>query len=156
MVGFILIVVLVMIGLMVFLIISVRNTPEDSESLQVDNMLGALMKHTTECASPAIPYYNNFEDLFKNCYENDNCNNLPSSACKYLNETLNPFLKDFMASEASVTAYELDFFVKDDEEQPSLLNIVKGNCTGKVSSAQRKINTGQEDLIVRIKLCQID
>jgi hypothetical protein len=50
-VGFVLIVVLVMIGLMIFLVISLRTSPESGESLEVSNMLNAIMKSTTKCAS---------------------------------------------------------------------------------------------------------
>ena len=69
MVGFILIVVLVVIGLMVFLILSVRNSPEPVNSLAVENMLASIMKHTTECAIVFEPQFDSFEDLFKSCYE---------------------------------------------------------------------------------------
>ena len=88
MVGFVLIVVLVIIGMMVFLIISLRDSGEVTDSLEVDNMIGAVMRHTTECAIVFEPQYDTFEDLFKSCYDNDKCDNLGVDACDYLNESL--------------------------------------------------------------------
>ena len=154
MVGFILIVVLVMIGMMVFLVISFRTSPDEIDSLEVSNMLSAIMTHTTECAIPAVPYYETFEDLFKSCYENDDCSGIGQSACDYLNETLIEVLEDLVASEATVSAYQFDFSVADDGGQEGLLKIVEGDCVGSVLGAQRKISAGSEDLIVRLKLCK--
>jgi len=153
MVGFILIVVLVMIGMMVFLVISLRDSPENKGSLEVGNILDAIMKHTTECAIVYEPDYDNFEDLFKSCHQGDVCNNLNESACDYLNESLQVVISDLMKSEASVSAYQLDFFVKDDEGQLGLLQISDGNCTGNVNSAQRNVVSNSDSLIIRMKMC---
>ena len=153
MVGFVLIVVLVMVGLMVFLIISVRNSPEPVNSLAIENMLDSIMKHTTECAIVFEPQFDNFEDLFKSCYEGDDCSNLDMSACDYLNESLRDVVGDLMDSEATVGAYQVDFFVRDGEGQQGLLRIVEGNCTGSSLAAQRSIVSGSESLVVRIRTC---
>jgi len=155
MVGFILIVVLVMIGLMVFLVISLKTSPDEADSLEVENMLGAIMSHTTECAIPSVPYYETFEDLFKSCYENDDCAGINQSACEYLNKTLQEMLRDLMATEAIVSAYQLDFSVAGDVRQEGLLRIFEGDCTGEVLGAQRKISAGAEDLIIRLKICRV-
>ena len=153
MVGFVLIVVLVMIGMMVFLVISLRDSPENKGSLEVGNILDAIMKHTTECAIVYEPDYDNFEDLFKSCHQGDVCNNLNESACDYLNESLQVVISDLMKSEASVSAYQLDFFVKDNEGQLGLLQISEGNCTGNVNSAQRNVVSNSDSLIIRMKMC---
>jgi len=154
MVGFILIVVLVMIGLMVFLVISLRTSPDKVDSLEVENMLNAIMGHTTECAIPSVPYYETFEDLFLSCYENDDCAGDVGSACDYLNETLRAILEDLMDTEATVDAYQFDFLVADDEGQEGLMRIFEGNCTGEVLGAQGRIDAGSEDLIIRLKICR--
>lgn len=151
-VGFVLIVVLVVVGLMVFLIISLRDAPENEGSLEVENMLDALMRHTTECAIVYEPDYDNFEDLFKSCHLKDNCKNLGRSACDYLNESLKSVVEAMMASEATLGAYELEFFVKDGE---GLLKISEGNCAGSVSSAQRSVVSGSDSLTIRMKLCSM-
>ena len=153
MVGFILIVVLVVIGLMVFLILSVRDSPDPVNSLVVENMLASIMRHTTECAIVFEPQFDSFEDLFKSCYERDDCSNLEQSACDYLNESLRDVVGALIESEATVDAYQVDFLVKDVSGQQGLLRIVEGNCTGPSLAAQRSILSGSESLVVRIKTC---
>ena len=59
-VGFVLIVVLVVVGMMVFLIISTRTSDDEVKSVEVGNMLDAIMKHTSECAVVYEPDYDNF------------------------------------------------------------------------------------------------
>ena len=149
-VGFVLIVVLVVVGLMVFLVISLRDSPVDDDSVVVANILNVVFRYTTECAIIYEPDYDNFEDLFKSCYSGDRCKNLGVSACDYLNESLSDVLGDLMASDASVGFYELDFFVDEGE---GLLRISDGNCSGSVSAAQRKVISGSDSLVIRMRVC---
>jgi hypothetical protein len=150
MVGFVLIVVLVIVGLMVFLVISVRDSPEAEGSIEVENILNAVMKHTTECAVVYEPDYDNFEDLFKSCYQGKQCSNLGVSACDYLNESLKSVLWDLMLSEAIVEAYQFDLFVSDGD---GLLRIFEGNCSGRLLGAQRSIISGSDSLVIRMEVC---
>jgi len=151
MVGFVLIVVLVVVGLMVFLVISLRDSSElNDDSVLVGDVLDAVMRHTTGCAIVYEPDYDSFEDLFKSCYLGDRCKNLEISACDYLNESLGSVLGDLMASDTYVDSYELDFFVSEGE---GLLRIFEGNCSGSVSGAQRKIISGSDSLVVRMRVC---
>lgn len=152
-VGFVLIVVLVVVGLMVFLIISGRDSGKDVKSVEVDNMLNALMRHTTDCAIVYEPDYDDFEDLFKSCHRGKKCSNLGEDACDYLNESLLAVLDGMFATEATIEAYQLDFFVKDGEGQSGYLRILEGNCTGSVISAQRSIVSHSDSLIIRMKVC---
>lgn len=149
-VGFVLIVVLVVVGLMVFLIISANDSSEVGGSVEVGYMLDAIMGHTTGCAIVYEPAYDDFEDLFKSCYSGDDCKNLGRSACDYLNESLADVVGAMIASEATVSAYEVDFFVKDGA---GLLKISDGECLGGVVSAQRSIVSDSDSLIVRMKIC---
>ena len=144
--GFVLIVGVVMIGMMVFLVISLKGGSENTESLEVGHMLDALMKHTTECAIVYEPDYDNFEDLFKSCHQGDQCSNLDRSACDYLNESLRAIIGDMMKSEAAIGFYQLDFSVKEEDGQQGLLQIAEGNCTGNVNGAQRSIVSYSESL----------
>lgn len=153
MVGFVLIVVIVVIGMMVFLIISLKNSPEAKNSVEVGNALSAIMKQTTGCAIVYVPNYDNFEDLFKDCYKDKMCSNLGISACKYLNKTLRVVVKDMMNTESGVNAYQVNFFSKDDSGRRGILTFHSGNCTGKVDAAQRSIMSGSESLVVQMKVC---
>lgn len=146
--GFVLIVVLVIVGMMVFLVISLRGHPESQNSVEAGYLLDAIMKQTTGCAIVYEPNYDTFEDLFKHCYEGDRCKNLDVSACDYLNDSLGDVLKTVFAYESDANAYQLDFF--DENNSEGILQIRGGNCTGDVVSAERKIN----ELKIRIKICK--
>ncbi|MCK4649922.1 hypothetical protein KAT36_01690 [Candidatus Pacearchaeota archaeon] len=153
-VGFVLIVVLVMVGLMVFLVISVRDVTETEDSLEVLNMIGVLMRTTSECAIVYEPDYDDFEDLFKSCHKNDRCSNLDRSACDYLNESFGDVVDALMRSEADVEAWDVEFFVKDGGEMLGFWDSESGNCTGRVEGAQRSIVSGGESLVVRMRVCR--
>jgi len=151
-VGFVLIVVLVVVGLMVYLVISLRDSPVDENSVGVGNILDVIMRYTTECAIVYEPDYDSFEDLFKSCYLGNRCKNLDVSACDYLNESLSSVIEDLMASDASIGFYELEFFVDEGE---NLLEIFEGNCSGNMYAAQRKIISGSESLVIRMRICAV-
>ncbi len=112
-VGFVLIVVMVMIAMMVFLIISVRDSGEGVSSAGVSNMLDVLLKTTSECAIVYEPDYDDLEDLAKSCFKGDSCVNLDRSACDYLNESLQDIVSSMVRSDASIVGWSVDFFERD-------------------------------------------
>ena len=136
---------------MVYLTISLRNSPENEKSPEVENALDALMKTTTDCAIIYEPEYDDFEDLFKSAYKGDTCFNLGQTALEYLNDTSRLVLASMMASEATVKAYELQFFEQDGAA--GILKFVTGSCSGNLNSAQRTIVSSPNNLIVKLKTC---
>ena len=162
MVGFALIVVVVVVGLMIFLIMSINNTPESGNSLEVDRMLSSIMRQTTDCAISFEPRFDNFEDLFKSCHQKKTCSNLDficpntgdmvsKSACDCLNESLIEVLDGMLNTEATISAYQIEFREKD--EPDGILKVFDGNCTGTISEAQRNVVSGSDSLIIRMKVC---
>ena len=155
-VGFVLIVVLVVIGLMVFLVIALRGGGEDLESVRVSNMLDVIMKSSTDCAIVYEPDYDDFEDLFKSCFKKKRCSNLGVDACKYLNESLSDVVESLIASEATINGWGIDFIESDDGGEVGIWRMIRwNNCSGKVSGAQRVIVSGGGNLIIRMKICEI-
>lgn len=155
-VGFVLIVVLVVVGLMVFLVISLRGGGEVSESVEVSNILNVVMKTTTECAIVYEPDYDDFEDLFKSCHKGKNCENLERDACDYLNESLRDLVEGVMVSEAGIAGWRIELIERDGNSEAGLLEIEDwGNCSGRVSAAQRNIVSGGDSLVVRMRVCMI-
>lgn len=152
-VGFVLIVVIVMIAMMVFLIISVRDSGEEVSSVGVSNMLDVLMRMTSDCAIVYEPDYDDFEDLFKSCYKGDSCINLDKSACDYLNESLRDIVSSVVRSDASIEGWSIDFSEKDDEGIRGIFRLEGGNCTNVASGAQRNVISGGDLLIVRMRIC---
>jgi hypothetical protein len=154
MVGFVLIVALVMVGLVVFLVISLRTSPDqDFSSQEVNNLLSSLMEHTTDCAIVYEPDYDNFADLIKSCSEEKTCSNLNLGACEYLNNTLSELMGTLLETDASVSAYQLDISETYDESAEDLLNILNGNCTGKTLGSQKSISLNDKKIDVRLILC---
>ncbi len=151
-VGFVLIVVLVMVGLMVFLIISVRDSGNEGESVEASNMLDVLMRSTTDCAIVYYPDYDDFEKLFKSAYKEDSCANLNMSARDYLNESLRDVISSMVRSDGPVGAWEAEFSVRGGE---GILKWSEGNCTGNFNGAQRTILSDRISLLVRLRICVI-
>ena len=161
MVGFVLIVVLVVIALMVFLVISVRKSASEDDSLQsleVENMLNVLMSSTTECAIVFEPEYDSIEDLIKSCYKNQECRNLDKMACDYLDENLNEVMLELINTESTINAYELEIFRKNsgggaENSEKEILKISKNQCSGRVMGSQRNIAIDTGSIIVRLRFC---
>src|SRR3989344_5093535 len=150
MVGFVLIIAVVVVALMIFLVISIKKGPTETSSLEVDNLLGSVMKYTTKCAVNFEPQYDDVEDLFKSCYKGDQCKNLGKDSCIYLKESLDEILRGVM--DPTVESYRLEFYSKEVEGNRDILSF--GECKGgKVNSALRVLVLGSNSLGVRLKLC---
>jgi hypothetical protein len=156
MVGFVLIVAIVMVGLMVFLVISLRDTGNEVVSVEAGHLLNSLMKSTSECVPVFEPQYDDVEDLFKSCHRGVRCKNLAKDSCEYLEEELERIVKELLKTENTVGAYELEFFEKEAPSQ-KLLKISEGKCpeNGVVSSAQKSIVSGSRSLIVGMRFCKL-
>lgn len=151
MVGFVLIVVVVVVGLMIYLVISLGGGDTGERiSVRAENVLDSVMKMTTECAPIFEPDYDNYEELFGSCYANVNCPNLNKGACDYLNESLSKVLEEIMKSEGWINYYKFELFVKNGN---GLLEIKQGNCTGTITGAQRQTSKNSQIIIARITLC---
>ena len=142
-IGFVLIVVLVIVGLMVFLVISLRGDKEVQGNIELENLLGSFMRYTSDCI---VSYeYKNVRKLVRSCYEGDDCVNLNKDSCDYMETELTSVLSDLFETEASASSYSLDIFVKEGER---ILLIDSGNCNGTVNSVQETISTNSEEKVV--------
>jgi hypothetical protein len=152
--GFVLIVVVVVIGLVVYLGITLRSNSLNEDSAEVDAILDSLLKHTTECAVTYVPNYEDFRGLFKSAYEKKFCSNLNDKpAIEYLNESLKEVLSVAFSSESSISGYEIQFFVKEPPE--GILQIKSGNVTRNQESAISTIASGSKELAVTLKIYRI-
>jgi len=149
-VGFVLIVVVVVVAMMIFLVFSLRDSGGDDESLELSNMISAMMRGTTGCAVVYEPNYDSYEDLFKSCYKGKSCSNLGREACDYLNESFGGMLDGLMRSEGDVGGYHVDFFVKGGA---GLMSWVGGNCSSFREGAQKTFISSSSSLVVRIRVC---
>lgn len=154
MIGFILIVVLVVIGLMVFIVISLKNQEEPNDSLQIKNLLSSILKYTTTCAIVYEPDYDNVRALIKSCYSGDRCKNLDKDACDYLNSTMNSILGDLMKTEAGFNAYKLEVFEeKEGVETDRMISVIDGKCNGTIDGAFESIKVDARKVRIGLEVC---
>jgi hypothetical protein len=154
MIGFVLIVVIVIIGLLVFLIFSVKqhNIPENDIA---NNILSSIMKTTTRCAIVYEPDYDDIRDLFKSCYDSRQCSNTMEMSCDVLEDSLTSMLNEVLVLEPTITAYQLDLFESDSEGTINRLHLINGQCNGTVYGSEPhsiRISSSQ-DLIVTLRIC---
>ncbi len=153
-VGFVLIVALVVVGLMVFLVITLRDTPTEKNSVEVENLLDTLMKKTTGCAISFEPQYENFQDLFKSCYKGKTCTNIEENTCQYLEKELEKTIGMLLETEATISSYQLDFLERENDGEKGILRVSEGGCNQTVSTTQKTIISGSDKLVIRMKVCK--
>ena len=150
-VGFVLIVVVVIIGMVVYLGITLRSNPVQEDSIQVSAILDAFLLQTSDCAIVYVPDYSDFEDLMKSAYKGDSCSNLNKKVLTYLNETVKDVLGAMIDTEGGrITAYELSLF---EEEGVGIFQYFDGECSGQINSARRSIISEGKKLIVQLRVC---
>jgi len=154
MVGFVLIVVLVVVGLMIFLVISATKPKQNLENVEAENLLSSVLKYTTDCAIVYEPNYDSIRDLIGSCYENKNCENLGVSACEHLNFSLAEIMENLIETQSAVSAYKLEIVDENGEfisEQIKTLNY--GNCYGAIYGAQELVLADNEKIFVKLEIC---
>jgi hypothetical protein len=150
-VGFVLIVVVVMVAVMVFFAISIRDSGEEiSDDLEISNLIDSVLHVTSECAIVYEPDYDDYEELLKSCYRGKRCKNLDIDSCEYLNESLNEILLKVIGSESNLAGYSVSFFAKGGED---LMGWNYGHCSTYSSGAQKSIVSTSDTLVLRFRVC---
>jgi hypothetical protein len=135
MVGFVLIVVIVIIGVFIFLIFSMGQN-KIKETDIANNILYSLLRTTVDCSlvdtSKGNVKFLDMRELFKISYEDKMCSNNQRLAFDVLNETLTEILDEILVLEPTISAYQLDFIHSDAQGTINLLRILKGSCNGTI------------------------
>ena len=154
MVGFVLIVLIVIIGLLVFLIYAIKQNDVRENDI-ANNILSSILRTTTECALVYEPDYDDVRDLFRSCYDSRRCGNSMRMACDVLEDSLVEMLDEVLILEPTISAYQLDYMHSDSVGDESLMHLVRGDCNGTVfGSEPHSIRiSSEEDLIVMLKIC---
>jgi hypothetical protein len=156
MAGFILIVVMVVVGLMVFLVISLKKPQAEVESEQATNILSSILRTTSNCIVNE-PDRESVRDLFRRCYDGRDCANFNVKACSYLNKTVSDLLKTAVATEPTIEAYELTAYWEDGEDAkiPLEIRIINGYCNSSrsVKGAMESISAESGNLNIYFKFC---
>ncbi len=154
MIGFALIVIIVVVALMIFLVIQIRNPVRETKSSNVQNLLTSVLKQKTNCVV-SEPYYETVRELIRSCYENRDCKNLNQKSCEYLNSTLSEMMEDLSASDATISAYEVEIVWEDSEQETRqrLVKFFNGQCSGGVGGGSEFIDTSDGMIKIFLKLC---
>lgn len=153
MVGFILIILLVVIISLVFLGIWLRSPGEGNESERVYSLIDTIMSYTTGCAIVYEPDYDSVSDLIIHAKEGKRCSNLGVSCEDYLNMTLRSIMKDLIATEASISGYEVDIYTGEEGvRQGEVLYFGEGNVSGGGAYGVDMIRSRNENIYFKLKL----
>jgi predicted enzyme involved in methoxymalonyl-ACP biosynthesis len=154
-VGFILIVVLVVLGLMFFMI---HNLTKETEIINNDiilgNLLSTVMHYTTGCSID-----NNKQEvsgMFRACFLGDSCDNQEKGSCEYLNGELTSILESIFSTESKTEGLILDFYSSNDYGVVGVQGfetIAVGNCNGTSFRAFEEEIAGLDDVYVILKAC---
>lgn len=145
--GFVIIVVMVVVGLLIFLVMSVRNNEVKDTSELVTSLLTSMIKHTTECVIRE-PNPANIGELIARVYtESPSCLNTKQDARAYLVETIEDLMDGVLAGESRINAYQIE--IKDSEGEP-IVRIGKGSCEGRVAKGE---SVGLGKLSVEMVAC---
>jgi hypothetical protein len=160
--GFVIIVVLVIIALMVFVVISLRQAPKVSLSATAENALSSVLGYTTTCVV-SQPYVASVRDLVRACFENRKCGNSNEMVCDYLNETLDEILPTILLNpqvSGTISAYEFRLdWDSGDEMEPvqNRIKLTRGLCNQSssiVTAAEDMVSLGDSGTMdINLKIC---
>jgi hypothetical protein len=155
MVGFVLIVVLVIIGGLILFLINIKKESAETPSEDLYNFLSSSLTYTTDCAPVIVPQYSSLADLVSGCFTGETCENIKKDSCSYLNETLNRILQDFIKTRNDISGYRLDIFYNSSTGNKDVISPFEyGDCsTSKVLKAEEKVNSRNTDITLRFRTC---
>ena len=154
-VGFALIVVLVVVGLMLFLIYSFgseKGLKEDDPYL--GNLMSSIMHFTTTCSIDSSDQ--TILDLFTNCYNGEDCDNDVRPVCDVLMAELGLILNASFRTESLAEGMVVEFYVDDGVMVNPVHNFNKvtvGNCTGSYFKAFEQALLTVEDVYILPSSC---
>jgi hypothetical protein len=154
-VGFVLIVVLVVIGLMFFLLYSFKADGDlKDDDLVLGNLMSSIMHYTTSCSVDGSDQ--TVLDLFANCYNGDGCDNKEETSCDLLNSELGFILEAAYKTEGSVNGLSFDFYMDDELGIRGVQGFEKlfvGNCTGDYYRSFEQPVGSLDDVYVLLSAC---
>ncbi len=147
--GFVLIVLIVSIIGVIFLSLTIgRGEFNKQTSIEISNLLGASMYHTTDCAINYVPQYRELQDLVKECYKDKSGNYRECLGGRNVCEVLEYEFKNIIdkglevSDESPNKAYKLDIYYSYDDDanaREEILSFENGNfenCSSVVGGNQ--------------------
>lgn len=153
MIGFVLIVVIVVVVALILMGLTLRKSPGDKNSREIENFLEASMLTTTDCAINFAPQYDSMQDLIKSCYENRNCEDGRNS-CFVLNSSLSKMINNAfpMGEGSQYKEYNLIIsYSTNNSMENTILILGKQNCSE--TGALKMIPAYPGEIVVELDLC---
>jgi hypothetical protein len=164
-VGFVLIILIFVIGTVIFLGFQLRKTnPNIATDAEITNFLTASAEYTSECYLNAIPEYRTLKQLESDCFSRNfeaiKCPN-GLNPCDMLNKTYGSMLSNFRPGGRIISYYKLDFYLqKKDSDETAFFGptIVSGSLAGCLTKRGAKtfIEAGEDSLVAEITVCEKD
>ena len=154
-VGFILIVVLVVLGLMFFMIHSItKETEVINDDIVLGNLLSSIMHYTTDCSIDNTKQ--TITGMFRACFLGDSCGNQEKGSCEYLEGELTSLLETTFLTESNTEGLILDFYSSNEYGITGIQGfetVEIGNCNGTYFRAFEEEIAGLDDVYVMLKAC---
>ena len=154
-VGFVLIVVLVVIGLMFSLIYSFSDKDEIKEDdISLGNLMSSILDYTTDCSVDGEKQ--TVLDLLTNCESGKGCDNDERTSCELLQEELELIIAATYQTESSVDGVTFDYYIDKDGLILGIQSFEKisvGNCTTSYLKSFEQPIGGVDDAYVLISVC---
>jgi hypothetical protein len=130
-VGFVLIVVLVVVGLMIFLVYSFTSDRSEirGNDIVLGNLMSSMVRYTTNCTLQGEKQ--NIQDLFEMCYDGDLCDLDTRDSCIILESYLSDILDAAYSTESRINGMSVEFYTDDMgviEPVGSFSTVSVGNC----------------------------
>ena len=131
-VGFVLIVVLVVVGLMIFLVYSFTSDRSEirGNDIVLGNLMSSMVRYTTNCTLQGEKQ--NIQDLFEMCHNGDLCDLDTRDSCIILESYLSVILDAAYSTESRINGMSVEFYTDDMgaiEPVRSFSTVPVGNCS---------------------------
>lgn len=158
-VGFVLIVIIVLVGGMIFLGFSIgKGTVSKQKSIEIANFLEASLWKTTNCSINSG--YVNIEELIKYCYNRQACSDNTDSCEAAKSEYMDLIAKSFNIGENSPNkAYNLSIYYISNSTYENILDLNEGefkNCSSKPGASSSFVENSFSNgrINVEIEVCK--
>jgi hypothetical protein len=157
-VGFVLIMVIVAVGFLIFLGFNLRQgITTTEESFDLYQFLESSMEYTTECSLRYEKDFAKLGDLFESCYLGKNCFGGQQSSCEVLEATLEGiFSESFVIDpESKYTSFEFESYFVEGEERKEIFSLDKEEeeCGGKIRGSTYILPAFPGNIENSLKLC---
>ena len=154
-VGFVIIVVFVIIGLMFFLLYSLKQGGvSDDKDLVLGNLMSSILQFTTSCSIDAEKQ--TVSEMLRNCYIGEGCDNDARTSCNILEDELSQMLNASYKTEGKIDGLSFEFYKDDDGSILEVQNFDKitiGGCVGNNYRAFEQPVGDLDDVYVKLMSC---